>query len=395
MSIKRSREWRSAALAPQTTMAEAPPDVEGYRREISRLKKVIDVLMDRAERSTNVQVSDFSLFQSTVILEEQVRSRTRTLEAVLNEHQQTLANLRKSEARFRTIVNQSLLGIAIIEHGNFTYTNAKFEEIFGYTNDEMRLLSPLDLVAESDHALVKEVLRRCMVGKTSHVNYRAACRRKDERQIVVELEGGVLDIPGKRVLLTTAMDITERQRTEQDLKALQEQLREQSTHDALTGLYNRRFLEESMRETLYAADCGGGCVSVVLGDLDHFKTINDRHGHLAGDEVLRVFGALLKGHCRESDFVCRYGGEEFLLIFQSTTETMAVECAERLRIAIEDTTVTFGQAKISMTASFGVAEFPRDGTTDGELITAADQALYAAKAAGRNRVIGYSSFVRR
>jgi diguanylate cyclase (GGDEF)-like protein len=74
---------------------------------------------------------------------------------------------------------------------------------------------------------------------------------------------------------------------------------------------------------------------------------------------------------------------------------MAVECAERLRIAIEDTTVTFGQTKISMTASFGVAEFPRDGTTDGELITAADQALYAAKAAGRNRVIGYSSFVRR
>jgi PAS domain-containing protein len=102
-------------------MAEAPPDVEGYRREISRLKKVIDVLMDRAERSTNVQVSDFSLFQSTVILEEQVRSRTRTLEAVLNEHQQTLANLRKSEARFRTIVNQSLLGIAIIEHGNFAF----------------------------------------------------------------------------------------------------------------------------------------------------------------------------------------------------------------------------------------------------------------------------------
>ncbi len=119
---------------------------------------------------------------------------------------------------------------------------------------------------------------------------------------------------GKLLLISLLLDITERTRAEREVQALQERLRDQSTHDALTGLYNRRYLEQTLGRELMPAERAGHPVSVIMGDLDRFKAVNDRFGHLAGDEVLRVFGDLLKRHARGSDLYCRYGGEEFLLV---------------------------------------------------------------------------------
>jgi diguanylate cyclase (GGDEF)-like protein len=123
-----------------------------------------------------------------------------------------------------------------------------------------------------------------------------------------------------------------------------------------------------------------------MGDLDHFKVVNDEFGHLAGDEVLRVFGDLMKRSSRGSDIYCRYGGEEFLLVLPGMTVAGAVDRAEQLRIAFAAKTVSFGELQISVTASFGVAHFPLDGDSGDELIAAADRALYSAKASGRNCV---------
>jgi diguanylate cyclase (GGDEF)-like protein len=182
------------------------------------------------------------------------------------------------------------------------------------------------------------------------------------------------------------MDVTERTRAEREVQALQEKLREQSTRDALTGLYNRRYLEETLGRELLLAERNGHPVSVIMGDLDHFKAVNDHYGHLGGDEVLRAFGALLKRHARGSDIYCRYGGEEFLLVLPGMAEEHAAARAELLRGTIEAAPVGFGALTIAVTASFGVATFPRDGQSSDGLIAAADSALYAAKAAGRNRV---------
>lgn len=109
-------------------------------------------------------------------------------------------------------------------------------------------------------------------------------------------------------------------------------------------------------------------------------------GHLAGDEALQVFDALIKRHARGSDICCRYGGEEFLLVLPGMAQASAVERAERLRAAMAATPVGYGGVLIPVSASFGVPAFPRDGRGGDELIAAADGALYAAKAAGRNRV---------
>lgn len=163
-------------------------------------------------------------------------------------------------------------------------------------------------------------------------------------------------------------------------------MQQRAVTDPLTGLYNRHFLEESFKRELLIAERAGHPVSVIMGDLDHFKTVNDRHGHLAGDEVLRAFGALLSNNARATDIICRYGGEEFLLVLPGLPQEGAALRAEQLRRAMSTTHVDYSGSQIKVTVSFGVATYPTDGRTPDELIASADSALYSAKAEGRNRV---------
>ena len=357
-----------------------------HEAEIERLNKVIRALMERAERSTNAQISDFGQFQNTVMLEEQVRERTIAFELALHENEKITSALRESEAKFRGIVSQSFVGIVIVDDGRLVYSNARFDDIFGYTSEEVRELGPLDFAVESDRALVVEQFRRRMSGEVDHVEYTFHGRRKDGSIIEVQAHGSAMDTGGRPVLVSVLMDITERARTEREVLALQAQLREQSIHDALTGLYNRRHLEATLERELARATRMSKPLSIVMVDLDHFKSVNDRLGHPAGDEVLRSFGALLTDQFRTDDISCRYGGEEFLVVMPGCAEGAAIDLAERLRRATEASAIACGAEAIRMTVSSGVATFPRHGRTAAELIKAADTALYGAKAAGRNRV---------
>jgi diguanylate cyclase (GGDEF)-like protein/PAS domain S-box-containing protein len=354
--------------------------------EIARLNKVVQALMNRAERSTNAKGSDFSLFQSSVMLEDQVRGRTAELEAALRENEKITRALRESEEQFHGVVSQSLVGIAIVGEGKFTYTNSKFNEIYGYSAAEIMELGPVDTAIESDRPLVAENTRKRLSGEADRVEYTFHGLRKNGDVIDVEVHGNTMEIGGQRALISLVMDVTDRTRTEREMHALQERLREESIHDALTGLYNRRYLEETLARELILAEREGYPVGVIMGDLDHFKVVNDHYGHLAGDDVLRVFGNLMRQHARGSDIYCRYGGEEFLLVMPGMAEQQAVERAEELRSTMAAAPVGHGPSTIAVTASFGVATFPRDGRTGDALIAAADRAMYAAKAAGRNRV---------
>jgi diguanylate cyclase (GGDEF)-like protein/PAS domain S-box-containing protein len=169
---------------------------------------------------------------------------------------------------------------------------------------------------------------------------------------------------------------------------LQQALRQQSTKDALTGLYNRRFLEESLERELRRAARGGLPVGVVMFDLDHFKTFNDTFGHETGDAVLREMGACLSKNARAEDIPCRFGGEEFLLILPGADVEGARNRAERLRSQARGLAVKHqGQSVGTITVSVGVAAFPDHGSSVQELTAAADAALYQAKREGRDRVI--------
>jgi diguanylate cyclase (GGDEF)-like protein/PAS domain S-box-containing protein len=368
-------------------------DESVLQAEIVRLNKIIKVLMDRAERSTNTQGSEFSLFQTTVMLEDQVRQRTEELATALREIETINDALRQSEAKFRGLVSQSLAGIAIIEDARFSYANSKFAEIFGYAPEEILQASVFDTVAHGDRQLVASQLSRRVRGEVDRVDYVFRGLRKNRSEIDVECHSSVMDIGGKPAIISLVVDVTERIRTEREVRALQDQLREQAIHDSLTGLYNRQSLKEFFDRELSLAERHHRTISTVMGDLDHFKAVNDTYGHLAGDEVLRVFGDLLRRSYRASDIHCRYGGEEFLILLPDMPEQAAYKRTERLRATIENTPIPFGTSVIRVTASFGIATFPQDGRNREALIGAADTALYAAKDAGRNQVKRYSESI--
>jgi diguanylate cyclase (GGDEF)-like protein len=173
---------------------------------------------------------------------------------------------------------------------------------------------------------------------------------------------------------------------------LRETLHEQSIRDPLTGLYNRRFLEDSLIRELSRARRKTHPLSIILLDIDHFKRVNDTFGHGAGDMVLRRLGLVLQAYVRESDIACRVGGEEFSVLLPEGPLQIATQRAEDIRKAVNELTLKHEEQDLgTVTVSLGVATFPDHGTTADALIRAADQVLYDAKRKGRNRVVSASA----
>ena len=171
-----------------------------------------------------------------------------------------------------------------------------------------------------------------------------------------------------------------------------EQQRQLAVRDGLTGLYNRRAFGELLAASIANEDRRpSGCLGLVLLDLDHFKKLNDTYGHPAGDAALRSLARLLDQHLRKGDQAARYGGEEFVVILPGSDAERSIGAAERLRSALERHRFVFEGARIPLSASLGVAVWPADGRDPEPLLAAADRALYAAKQAGRNRVVAAAS----
>lgn len=169
---------------------------------------------------------------------------------------------------------------------------------------------------------------------------------------------------------------------------LQQTLRYQSVRDPLTGLFNRRYLEESIAREVARVARDDQVLGIVMFDLDHFKRVNDHYGHDMGDAVLRQLGDLLLHHVREEDIACRYGGEEFTVILPGADTEVSRQRAEELRRLIEAMKVQWsGQVIGNLSVSLGVACFPNHGETWQEVLKAADKALYLAKQTGRKRVV--------
>jgi diguanylate cyclase (GGDEF)-like protein/putative nucleotidyltransferase with HDIG domain len=164
------------------------------------------------------------------------------------------------------------------------------------------------------------------------------------------------------------------------------ELQSLATTDSLTGCGNRRSLYAALDLHWASARRYGHALSCVLVDIDHFKAVNDEHGHAAGDRVLAAVGAALREAARETDTVYRYGGEEFIIVVPHTDLVAARLAAERLRLRVAATLID----EVSVTASFGVATSDQGATNPQQMIEQADKALYAAKRAGRNRVVCYS-----
>ncbi len=168
---------------------------------------------------------------------------------------------------------------------------------------------------------------------------------------------------------------------------MRDQLHDQSVRDPLTGLFNRRHMSETLRKLINASQNTGKNLSVIAVDVDHFKKFNDNHGHDAGDMVLRAVGAVMEQACDGDDVACRPGGEEFTLIVSGHSQEDVITKAELLRQSVEAVVVRYGEKSLPcITISLGVAHYPAHGSMPQDLLRASDDALYEAKAKGRNQV---------
>ena len=169
------------------------------------------------------------------------------------------------------------------------------------------------------------------------------------------------------------------------LRAESEKLR--AMKDPLTDLYNRRAFAESLSQSIARRERQGGTLCLLMLDLDHFKKLNDTYGHPAGDAALRATAEVLRRVLRKGDVPARYGGEEFVVMLPGASEAVAQQIAERLRATLEQAAIEYAGATLKVTASVGLAVWPDNGAQADELLAAADRALYAAKAGGRNQVV--------
>jgi len=185
-------------------------------------------------------------------------------------------------------------------------------------------------------------------------------------------------------IIETATEIADAMSLALSNIALRELLRSQALRDPLTGLYNRRYMEDSLQRSVLIAAREKTPLSVIMIDLDHFKRLNDQFGHAKGDSVLRDAAAVLTGRLRESDVACRYGGEEMIIVMPGCDMAAAAYKAEQLRADIE---ALSGPNNAPVSASFGVASLSPGSSSASELVANADAALYRAKKEGRNRVM--------
>jgi diguanylate cyclase (GGDEF)-like protein/PAS domain S-box-containing protein len=312
--------------------------------------------------------------------------------------------LRESEIRYRIVAdNTHDWEFWQLSDGQFLYTSPSCKRITGY--DAQEFMSNPDLMLAIVHPEDRD-------------NYLKHQRRTNSNQTPGEVEFRILLPDGSIVWIGhvcqpvfddrgnylgargSNRNITLSKQTEvilkqanadlrirvQQVENLQMELREQAIRDPLTNLYNRRYLNETLERDLARMKREKKPLSVIMIDLDHFKSVNDTYGHLTGDQFLIKLAQIISNSARGSDIACRYGGEEFLLVMPGASANAAFKRAEEIRRLCARTHVLCGAEKVRVTASLGVAAFPLHGRQGSDLIAKADVALYISKANGRNKV---------
>lgn len=287
----------------------------------------------------------------------------------------------RREALLAATLESTGEGIVAIDGERVVAFNQRFLEMWGLT------APPSRVSALRDHMDVRTQAMARYLGDASEILVGAA----DEELAIVELtDGRVFERTSRPQVLRDQVvgrvwsfrDVTGQRRAEASLRASEARMRDLAIRDGLTGLYNRRYALEQLGEALVAAQATGEHLVVALIDIDHFKAVNDTHGHLVGDAVLRDVARVFGDRLRGTDLVGRYGGEEFIVILRRAAAHQGRDVLEQIRRRPAGTDVP-----VAWTFSAGVAEFPTDGRDVTALLGRADARLYEAKQAGRDRVV--------
>lgn len=333
-------------------------------RSLTRFKLVLDELLQREASGRafgvieGVDARDSGQNARILLVDDNPRQVQRLCHALEREHRPVSFH----DTAQSGPVNQAILELIIVSLS-------------------MKMMDPLKFVA----TIRGQELSR-------HIPVLVVADDGDQRRAMRALELGASDIITRPVDLdelgARVRTLVRRKRYLASLRARLDHSFEAAVTDQLTGLHNRRYMINHLRPLLQRAAFGGAPVSILIGDVDHFKKINDAFGHDAGDEVLQEFARRLRIEFRPTDLVCRYGGEEFVVVMPETGIEKASEIAERVRrvIASVPFKIRKGQDNIDVTLSLGVAVSSVDDQNEETLIKRADEALYRAKSEGRNRV---------
>jgi len=318
-----------------------------------------------------------------------------------------------TEARLLSMVNAS--GDSFWEmdaERRFVHISDNMCRTMGYPREELRGRPVVEFMTPEYRAeIVRLAAERGSadnpLAHTGPIRHEGEFFRKDGSRLWVEtVSVPVFDDGGVHIgYFGITRDTTERKRAEQALHEanrrleaqlrhiheLHEQLREQAIRDDLTGVHNRRHFVAVAEHELERARLHATTISLVMLDIDHFKNVNDVHGHPTGDAALKAVGSMLSATTRVGDLACRLGGEEFAVLLLGMAHEGAMERAEKWRSTLAEMAIPTDGSVLRLTASFGVATFPRHADTLVELMKVADTRLYRAKSLGRDRVTGEST----
>ncbi len=327
-------------------------------------------------------------------IEHDLRQAHDQLARDMTQLQLTKASLAQSETKYRMLTESMKDNVWVLDthERRFTYVSPSIQALRGFSAEEI-MQAPVDagLVAGSREAVTGQLRRRreafeaAAPGSDGFYTDEVELNCKDGSTVWTEIitrfvrntTTGHVDIQG------VTRDISQR-------KALQEQLRTQAITDELTGLPNRRWLLELTQSEIRRARRLRHPLSLAVIDLDHFKQINDLHGHAAGDQALVAFTDTCRKIVREIDVLARFGGDEFVLLLPATAPEQAMEILQRLRLTLASQVFEVAGTRLLLTVSAGVSHLSDPHDSVDTLLERADQALYQAKAAGRNSVVRYS-----
>lgn len=293
-----------------------------------------------------------------------------------------------SEVRYRRLFEAAKDGILILDAdtGAIIDVNPFMVDMLGYTREEFIDKKLWEVGAFQDVQASKEAFD--ILQKDEYIRYKdLPLRAKDGQLISVEFVSNVYHEGNDKVIQCNIRDITEQKKEQDELIKSESDLREQSVRDHLTGLFNRRYMEETLKRELLRAKRKGIPLGIIMLDIDGFKRFNDTWGHATGDAILSEIGYLVKKQLRGEDIPCRYGGDEFIILLPDAAQKATYERADRIcELATQLQFIVDGQTLDTVTLSLGIAVYPEHGTTTADLLKAVDGALYSAKHNGRNQV---------
>ena len=359
------------SFVPLLVPEDVEPVMNNFRQAVSGGVTTYEcAIFDKEGNQKDIQATNIPIYEKDKII------GVYAIIKDITEHKKALKNLIEAEVKYRSLVENSLVGVYIFQTPKLIYGNPRICEMTGYSEEELLALDLANLIYPEDLPLVIENLTKLITNQEFTITCQYRIIRKDKSEITLEIYGSSIEYHGKTAVIGTVIDVTERLKTEKMIKHM-------AYHDQLTGIPNRYFLMEKLNDLVESSRENGANFALLFLDLDRFKVVNDTFGHEIGDKLLIEIANKLKDLLGENDIISRYGGDEFTILLSHSNVQRARDIAQSILTYLSEP-FYHCHNEIFVTPSIGISIFPEHGKTFDTLVKNADLAMYFAKSLGKN-----------